>query len=467
MKYEIQQEFDFEKGLMFRVMFPEEDVDKKALYTIQNDMPEFLIPFKCRSIDGMMQCTYYVGSDTKLQNRMGTCRKQEYICCWKRILSPLLMCKDWFLNAYSFVFDLSYLYTDKNENYVRYLYIPSQKAASDFSALSSMVADIARENTVEDTAMENAVLRAIMQGFSPKEFLSLVESFDLVQENITEKQNDSKQEYRQEFRQELKTEKKVAQPQVEIKKAVDIKPTSKPVQNLVQNSQPSKSDPFDDIQIHFSDEDAQKKGNFSFRKKTESEVSPEKPVKAKTEKEKGGFFSRLGFGKKKQTNEDTRSEVEKRKLSETNSANADERIYQIERESDDDQDSNTVIGQPQSSEPRLRYIGNLPNMPMCIEVSIGPAENDRDAVKRFTIGRFDINVGRRQSDFEFAENTKGVSRHHAIIERRGEIYFITDLNSSAGTVVNGIILRANQTAELTNNCHVSFGYDGADYIWVE
>ena len=93
--------------------------------------------------------------------------------------------------------------------------------------------------------------------------------------------------------------------------------------------------------------------------------------------------------------------------------------------------------------------------------------NERESVKRFTIGRFDINVGRRQSDFEFAENTRGVSRHHAIIERRGRTYSITDLNSSAGTVVNGIILRANQTAELTNNCHVSFGYDGADYVWRE
>ena len=91
MKYEIQEEYDLEKGLMFRVMFPEEDVDKKALYTVQNDMPDFLIPFKCRTIDGFMQCTYFVGSDTKLQNRMGECEKREYINCWKRVLSPLLI----------------------------------------------------------------------------------------------------------------------------------------------------------------------------------------------------------------------------------------------------------------------------------------------------------------------------------------------------------------------------------------
>ena len=61
MKYEIQEEYDLEKGLMFRAMFPEEVVDKKALYTVQNDMPDFLIPFKCRTIDGFMQCTYFVG----------------------------------------------------------------------------------------------------------------------------------------------------------------------------------------------------------------------------------------------------------------------------------------------------------------------------------------------------------------------------------------------------------------------
>ena len=492
MKYEIQQEYDLEKGLMFRVSFPEEDVDKKALYTVQNDMPDFLIPFKCRTMDGMMQCTYYVGSDTKLQNRMGECGKSEYINCWKRVLSPLLTCKDWFLSAYSFVFDISYLYTDKNETYVRYLYVPSKKAASDFSQLSSMVADIARENTVADTIMENAVLRTIMQGFSPKEFLSLIESFDsqsegsslkndavgMTEKRILQPQSDGIKIF--EKASEKVSEKSPKVSEKIIPKSVFHKqqPASEPQKNVQQSvpepqRTPIQPNPFDEIQILFSDEDdAGKKGGFSFGKKAAREEQPEKPTKAKAEKEKGGFFSRLGIGKKKSSTDNRMAENENVRDTGFHREEIDEQIYEMRRRTDEeDMDSETIIGLEQNNQPSLTYIGNLSKMPARIEVSIGPdlngSPNERESVKRFTIGRFDVNVGKRQSDFEFAENTRGVSRHHAIIERRGRTYSITDLNSSAGTVVNGIILRANQTAELTNNCHVSFGYDGADYVWRE
>ena len=490
MKYEIQEEYDLEKGLMFRVMFPEEEIDKKALYTVQNDMPDFLIPFKCRIIDGMMQCTYFVGNDTKLQNRMGECEKSEYISCWKRVLSPLLICKDWFLTAYSFVFDISYLYTDKNETYVRYLYIPSKKAASDFSQLSSMVADIARENTVADTVMENAVLRTIMQGFSPKEFLSLIERFDSQPESTSLKKDnaDVASVAENHVSQRQPEGKKVSEKAPEKIAKVSEKsmpksffksqPTLEPQKNVQQSvpepqRTPVQPNPFDEIQIHFSDEDeVEKKGGFSFGKKAVREAQPEKPVKTKTEKEKGGFFSRFGIGKKKSSIDNSMAENKNARGDSIRREEMDEQIYEMRRRTDEDEvDSETIIGPGQNNQPSLTYIGNLPNMPARIEVSIGPdlneGSNERGSVKRFTIGRFDVNVGRRQSDFEFAENTRGVSRHHAIIERRGRTYSITDLNSSAGTVVNGIILRANQTAELTNNCHVSFGYDGADYVWRE
>lgn len=477
MKYEIQREFDLEKGLMLRVQFPEEDIDKKALYTIQNDMPDFLIPFKCRSIDGMMQCTYYVGTDTKLQNHLGICDKEAYIQCWKRILSPILECKDWFLNPYSFVFDISQLYTDKNESYVRYLYIPAKTPASDFSQLNSMVADISRENTVEDTAMENIVLRSIMQNFSPKEFLNLLDGFD-------SKSNDSKEERQEESNssvklgndggyiknEPVKKERKNPFSGISISKP-RVEPRIDPVIQVQQEkkiepmSQPEpeprwdgvNQDPMDEIHIDFGEE------NKSIEKKNKK--VKEKPVKEKKVKEKsskGSFMSRLGFGKKKQQTSgqmlgapaDFEPEQENREIYEP--------AYDYDPTYDEDQDESVtqLIGQ-ESTGPYLQYVGNQPNMPRRIEIVI--LQN----AGRFTIGRFDITVGRQQSDFEFPKNTMGVSRKHAIIERFGDTYSIVDRDSTAGTYVNGTKLLANQTAQLTDNCRVSFGYDGADYIWRE
>ena len=86
---------------------------------------------------------------------------------------------------------------------------------------------------------------------------------------------------------------------------------------------------------------------------------------------------------------------------------------------------------------------------------------------RFTIGRFDTFIGTKQSDFEFEPKTKAVSRRHAVIERKTDngCYYITDLNSSAGTFVNGNKLIPDKPFKLENGFNVSFGHLGADYVW--
>ena len=45
----------------------------------------------------------------------------------------------------------------------------------------------------------------------------------------------------------------------------------------------------------------------------------------------------------------------------------------------------------------------------------------------FTIGRFDANIGKKQSSFEFDKKTRAVSRRHAVIERDTDGYKIIDL----------------------------------------
>ena len=54
----------------------------------------------------------------------------------------------------------------------------------------------------------------------------------------------------------------------------------------------------------------------------------------------------------------------------------------------------------------------------------------------FTIGRFDVSLGRKNSDFEFGAKSKAVSRRHAAISRDDEGFMIQDLHSKAGTIVS-------------------------------
>lgn len=86
----------------------------------------------------------------------------------------------------------------------------------------------------------------------------------------------------------------------------------------------------------------------------------------------------------------------------------------------------------------------------------------------FTIGRFDVSVGHRQSDFEFDKRTKAVSRRHAMLERQMDgSYLLSDCGSRAGTFVDGERLYPNVPHGLRRGMRVSFGTAGADYIWEE
>ena len=83
----------------------------------------------------------------------------------------------------------------------------------------------------------------------------------------------------------------------------------------------------------------------------------------------------------------------------------------------------------------------------------------------FVIGRDDILNLIRKCNFEFPKNTGGVSHRHAEIEQTVCGYFITDLNSRAGTFVNGKRIKPNEPCMIQHGAQVSFGNNGADYIF--
>lgn len=85
----------------------------------------------------------------------------------------------------------------------------------------------------------------------------------------------------------------------------------------------------------------------------------------------------------------------------------------------------------------------------------------------FSIGRFDVRLGRPVSDFEFEPSSKAVSRRHAEIALDAEGFLIQDLGSLAGTVVNGVALERQAYYRLLDGFTISFGNAGADYIWRE
>ena len=435
MNYEIQTKSDLTAGVCLTVSFPENDLDKKALETLQHDWPEFLVPFHYRYIDGKIECTYRLENRTKLQYRFGTMDPQQYVGFWQMILQPLLDCKDWFLTPYSFVMDIPYLFVGRGGAPVSYLYIPSCRPCSDEQSLLDMVSELSKQNRVTNADLENKVLRAIMDDFRPKAFLELLN-----------------QAVAAPVREAVSAGAPVPETPVPAKAAADLAaPAPAPEEQKADAVLPSRPSDFGregEIVIHFEGEKKKEKGKgwgFFHRKAAKERSESEK---------KQSFFKNT---KEPQKQELLLGAIAGQEAMRDEGKSPDMMI----REEDGLHDTDCEVTQLMDGAgcPCLRLIGDstLPKE-IPVDLQLGQA---------FTIGRFDVSVGRPQSDFEFDKRTRAVSRHHAAIERNSERYTIQDLSSSAGTFVNGQRIPPNMVCPLQKGDRISFGTGGADYIWEE
>lgn len=431
MIYEIESKVDV-SGAMLVVRFPETDLDVKALYTIQADPPPFLVPFRYRSIDGQVECTYTLGDLSKLQYRFGTRKPEEYIDFWSKILQPLLDCGDWFLKPLSFVLDPLQLYTDREGKNVYYLYIPSMRDCVSFEEMRGMVSELSQKNAVTDTGLENRVLRAIMQDFQPKAFLQMLRAYQ---------------------------PKPAAVHAPTPTPPVQAPASPAPIMPEMPEQRPAASAPRpapirsaeDDIVIDLSggaQESGRAEKKHLFGRKEEKKKA-EKPTK------KGGLFGGKKDKKSKEILLGAAAEgLQQAAPPQRASVSAAPIWTPPAKESEVTQLDEGI------SDVCLRLVGD-PSLPREIPVSLMPGA-------AFTIGRFDVSVGHQQSDFEFDKKTKAVSRHHAVIERRSDgSYTIMDLSSAAGTFVDGMRITPNVPQRLERGSRIAFGTGGADYVWEE
>lgn len=434
MMYEIHSRSDFEMGRLLVVRVPEDDFDHKAYQTLQKDWPEFLIPFQCYSVNGEIECTYRLESRMNLRYFYDPKEAREYVHFWQQVLQPLLDCDDWFLKPSSFVLEEEYLYLDKKTNTVSYLYVPSKKDCSTNEMLHQLMFNLARQNQVKNrTDLENRVLREVWQ-LQPNAFLKMLQSFMPVQKA---------------------EQKPIPQPKPQPQPQPESKPQPQP--QRIPNPDPQPKPQPKHEPVSFRDDDP------GLEIYLEGEGTKKRDGKKGEKKEKHFGLGGL-FGKKQQE-----SQVEKEELhgagAERRQPNAEahNKVQQGGQLPGTDQPRNhTDFEDTELVEVPKSYLWRVgkDTLPESISVVLEPG-------KDFRIGRFDVRIGQQQSDFEFKEDTTAVSRKHAVIGRDADGYWIMDLDSKAGTYVDGEKQMPGAAARLTDGTHVSFGNAGADYIWRE
>jgi hypothetical protein len=365
---------------------------------------------------------YQIGTHSKLKYISGNRSPKEYAELWSSILKPLLECGDWFMNPCSFVLSIEHLYYDKNSNAVSYVYIPSTIGCSGYDALKEMAADVSKMMIVSDAALENKVLKAIMNDFNPNEFLLMLKALTAA--------DTSTLPHIPEYTQVKADELRVASPVMEFNANTNTaySPEIESPEALDNCFTDSIFEPMEDIVF---------------------DITPQKKTGSNGSEKKKGHKHKI-FG-----NRSIRKKEQKREVplcSETAPAAVSPMVPAFTEISEITQNTPVMI-----DGTGLRYIGHA-HLPQAIKIVISEGEV-------FTIGRYDAAIGKQQSSFEFDKKTKAVSRRHAVIERDIEGYKIIDLSSSAGTFVDNQKLPPNTPFGLVTGCRVSFGNSGADYVW--
>jgi len=426
MTCEIQRKSDFLTGSYLITRIHETEVDQYALNTIQADCPDFILPFSYKRVDEHIEFVYRVGTRSKLHYFSGELTPKEYAELWHSLLKPLLDCGDWFMHPCSFVLCADYLYYDKNKKTVSYVYVPSIMGCSGYDAFHEMAVAVSKIMTVSDAVLENKVLRSILKDFNPTEFIKMLK------EHVSEG---------------------VASPTILSDQRQLIEP-------IPEESLRSVLDTGDDIAIDIEpsikleqskkERDAGGYRIFSSRSKRSKQSQQDesdkvsKKADSKTERTKK-------IGQKNEA--ELSAEHDKKAVSDPNQQNQPLQVLSNQEEIIDITQNTTIL----PIGPGLRYVGRA-HLPPSIQIAIAEGEI-------FTIGRFDISVGKQQSSFEFDKKTKAVSRRHAVIERDFDGYKIVDLASSAGTFINDQKIPPNTPCGLETGCRVSFGNSGADYVW--
>ena len=133
------------------------------------------------------------------------------------------------MNPCSFVMNTDYLYYDKKNKKVKYIYIPSKEVCSGNTLFTDMAVDVSKMMTVTDAVLENKVLRAIIKDFNPAMFLCMLK--DHLSENYSSRDESTAGSIRTGYESYPETSDIAAASEV-----MEVNEPSNPVWNQVENN---------------------------------------------------------------------------------------------------------------------------------------------------------------------------------------------------------------------------------------
>lgn len=426
-----------------------ENCDVIAERVIMNDCPNFIIPINCMNINGKKIYRYNIGTNIVYKYFNHSMTTSCCLTLLKNIISPLMSCKDWFIDYSKFYLDAEYVFIDKNTLNVKYIYTFDKSFSCTDDDIKKFITDIVNEiNIIGDNSIQLDLYKYVLgRNFSLEGVWELISDY--------EKKHPSEKSAPAAYQEpvslnNIRNEQApvppapVKIPEMKSEPAVQF---NKELNTTVQEEAPAymSGDMDDDI--------AELMQNLN------SGSSKKQPAK-----KKGGFLGNI-FGKKLETkiktDEPAVKEIKQNVPEPAYAVNREERIEEKFSESNDETVFEVYDYTEQnagSSMVMLELVSStVSNMPerIMLDVSKGYV----------TIGRKSSDE-RNRADYEMPLEAKKISRCHLRIEKSNDEYYAIDLGSSNGTKINGERLIPNQSVKISADSKIAFAQDLAVYRFV-
>lgn len=452
--------------------------DEIPYMVVQEDCPDFILPFKRSVSNGRVQLNYQQRINwTSLKYSINpVVTKKEFIQQISAIIAPLVQGGDWFLEASNFYLDIDYIFIDKANNSLHFVYIPTKDAIVTPAETVNFIREFSFKLEVsDDPKFQIAWMRLFdnpnLSVGMLKNYLDNEIKFDA--KTTKPATNKAQQATAPQARPQQASPVQQAAPVQQATPVQQAAPVQKApqqgqVQQQVRQQQvPSQAAPVQPAapqnaapqQNVKNDVYSELFGDTKADKKKKKEKAPKEQVV----KEKKGLF-----GRKK-------NEVPPVQATQQNMA------QQAEARQVNQQMPQQPIAQPVQQpvqQPAQQYVPQQPVQP-------APVSNDTvvfdDAIpshsnflqlvsspitgapERISLD-FDkpfISIGRVardtvDPDVAFSSDFKGIGRKHAIIENAGGVFYLIDQGSSNKTLINGQELIPNKKYQLNNGDMISF-----------
>ena len=126
-------------------------LDNIAVRVIQEDRPEFLLPFQIKVINDQQSLRYKLVNAVSLSNNIPkSMTKRAYIKLALDLLTPFVKCRDWFLDYHYICVDPQFiLYNKQNGGYL-FVYMPELSLRSEDEEIISFFDSVLNRISISD-----------------------------------------------------------------------------------------------------------------------------------------------------------------------------------------------------------------------------------------------------------------------------------------------------------------------------